>query len=267
VVAKSALNSTLSALDCMVMGSGPPLIYLPGLAPENRRPVGSIRSSELSGMAPYARHFTTYWVGRPIGLTPGTSFGEITAEVADALRETFDEPVSLVGVSTGGSFAQQLAAEHPDIVRRVVLISSGCRLAGEAAHTQRVMIDVVSRRGPRSAVAAYGWDILPAWRGRSLAAAAMWAFGLRLYPGARDTRDFLATLMAELDFDLATLPTITAPTRIINGGRDRFYPPELIEETARLVPGSRVSVHPKRGHIGVVSDRDAVREAIDFLRA
>jgi pimeloyl-ACP methyl ester carboxylesterase len=266
VVTKSALNSTLSALDCMVMGSGPPLIYLPGLAPENCRPIGSIRSGELSGMAPYARHFTTYWLGRPKGLTPGASFAELTAVLADALREKFDEPVSLVGISTGGSFAQQLAAEHPDVVRRAVLISSGCRLDGHAAHTQRVMIDVVARRGPRTAVAAYGWDVLPAWRGRTVAAAAMWAFGLRLYPGARDTRDFLATLMAELDFDLATLPTITAPTLIINGGRDRFYPPALVEETARLIPGARSSVHPKRGHIGVVSDRDAVREAIGFLR-
>ena len=247
------------------MGSGPPLVLLPGLAPENRRPVGSMRTGELNTMAQYADRFTTYWVGRPTGLTPGVTFAEMTAEVADALRGRFGEPVNIVGFSTGGSLAQQLAAEHPDLVRRLVLISTGCRLGAHAAATQRAMIGIVGRHGPRAAVAAFGWDVVPPWRGRSAVAAMMFVTGLRLYPGARDTRDFLATLIAEEAFDLAGLPTIGTPTLIINGGRDRFYEPEVVHETARLIPGSRLVIYPKRGHVGVVSDRAAVAETLAFL--
>jgi pimeloyl-ACP methyl ester carboxylesterase len=114
-------------------------------------------------------------------------------------------------------------------------------------------------------MAAFAWDVVPAWRGRSAAAAAMYLLGLRLYPGARDTNDLLVTLEAEDEFDLRDLPPITAPTLIINGGRDQFYENEIVAETHALIPGSRLSVYPRRGHITVVSDKRALAEAIGFL--
>jgi pimeloyl-ACP methyl ester carboxylesterase len=52
------------------------------------------------------------------------SMAALAAEHADALREAFAEPVDLLGMSTGGSIAQQLAAEHPRVVRRLVLVST-----------------------------------------------------------------------------------------------------------------------------------------------
>ena len=36
--------------------------------------------------------------------------------------------VDVVGTSTGGSIAQQLAADHPETVRRLALLSTACRL-------------------------------------------------------------------------------------------------------------------------------------------
>src|SRR5947207_14957745 len=118
-------------LECLVMGSGPPLVYLPGLAPENGRPTTTgIRNGEIQAMARYTRHFTVYWMGRPTGLARGTSFAEITAITADAMRAEFESPVRVVGNSTGGSIALHLAAEQPDVVDRVALISSGGRLDG-----------------------------------------------------------------------------------------------------------------------------------------
>jgi len=58
-------------------------------------------------------------------------------------------------------------------------------------------------------------------------------------PAARDTTDLLVTLEAEEVFDLSALPTITSPTLIVNGGRDQFYERAVIDETHRLIPGSR----------------------------
>jgi pimeloyl-ACP methyl ester carboxylesterase len=258
---------TLGRLDCLVSGTGPALVLLPGLAPENGRPVGLMRSAEVALIRTFAGSFTTYWVARPTGLPLHTSLGDIAGLTADALRTEFADSVDVLGVSTGGSVAQQLAADDPGLVRRLVLVSTGYRLGATGAALQDRMIDRTASGGPRPLLAAFARELVPPWRGRLLAGAAMYAFGLRLYPGARDLADLAATLRAEAAFDLRTLPTITAPTLIISGGRDRFYEPEVIRETARLIPGSHLEIYPKRGHITVLSDRRAVGAAIAFLAA
>jgi len=97
----------------MVMGSGPPLVLLPGLSPENGRPSGLARNGELQTMAPFAKRFTTYWIGRPSGLRRGTSFGEITAAVAEAISSEFDQPVNVLGISTGGSHRPAASRRAP----------------------------------------------------------------------------------------------------------------------------------------------------------
>ncbi len=257
----------LGRLDCLVAGSGPPLVLLPGLAPENGRPTGLARSGEIQTMHQFSDRFTTYWVGRPENLVPGTTFAELGAATAEALRTEFGQPVDVLGISTGGSLAQQVAAEHPDVVRRLVLMSTGGRLAGYGAATQRAVMNAAEQKSPRQLLAVFAWDFVPPWRGRTVAAAAMYALGLKLYPRATDLRDLQRTLAAEDAFDLRTLPAITAPTLIVHGGKDRFYEADIIRETAALIPNSRVSSHPRRGHITVVSDRRAVREVIGFLSA
>ncbi len=257
----------LGPLECMVAGAGAPLILLPGLSPENGRPVGVIRAGEIQTMRLFSRRFTVYWVGRPVGLVRGATMAELTAVHAQALAQRFDGPVNVVGISTGGALAQQLAAAHPEVVRRLVLISTGSRLGAHGASTQRAMIEVAERGSPRRVMAAYAWDLVPPWHGRSAAAALMYLFGLKLYPRARDVGDLHATLEAEDAFDLRALPTITAPTLVINGGKDRFYELDIIRETARLIPNSRLVIYPNRGHVTVVSDRRAIGEALAFLSA
>jgi pimeloyl-ACP methyl ester carboxylesterase len=261
-----ARSTQLAAVEGMVMGSGPPLVLLPGLAPENGRPTGLARNGELQTMAAYAREFTVYWIGRPAALKRGTTFAELASAIADGIRAEFDQPVRVLGISTGGSLGQQLAADHPELVDRLVLLSSGCRLDGRGATTQREMIEIAARGKPRTVMAAFARDVIPAWRGRTLAAASMYLLGLRLYPGARDTNDLLVTLEAEDRFDLRELPTITAPTLIVNGGRDQFYGAGIVKETHSLIPGSRLSVYPRRGHITVASDKAAIAEITAFLR-
>jgi pimeloyl-ACP methyl ester carboxylesterase len=265
MAAKAITMRRVGGVDRMTMGSGPPLVFLPGLAPENCLPVGSMRNGEIGAMARYADRYTVHWIGRPCDMLVGSTFAEMTDAIAEHIRHVFDEPVRVLGISTGGSFAQQLAAEHPELVERLVLVSTGSRLAGHAARTQQTMIRVASWQRARLLMAAFAWDIVPRWRGRTLAASTMFALGPRLYPGAGDLHDLLATLIAEADFDLRELPTITAPTLIINGGKDKFYERAIVDETAALIPGSRSIVYADKGHIGAVSDKRGLRETLRFL--
>jgi pimeloyl-ACP methyl ester carboxylesterase len=176
-----------------------------------------------------------------------------------------EPPVDVVGVSTGGSIAQQLAADHPDVVRRLVLASTACRLGPLGRSLQRRVAARIRGGAPRQALAVMGAALVPPWRGQLAAAVVAFAFAPRFTRTPTDLDDMATTIEAEDDFDLAALPAIRASTLILAGGRDRFYAPALFEETARLIPGSRLRLFPRRGHITVMSDPGFRRELAAFL--
>jgi pimeloyl-ACP methyl ester carboxylesterase len=265
---KTAIRrSTLGALPSLVGGAGRPLVLLGGLTPENGMPRGIVMRFEYSLISAYANGLEVHWAARPTGLPVGTTLSEIAAITADGIRDQFGgEPVAVLGISTGGSIAQQLAAEHPDVVRRLALMSTGCRLDPETRESQR-RLAAMAQRGDRAAVfTEYGRDLVPPFRGQTLAGLSMRLIGPRIYTGVGDLSDLAMTLHAEDTFDLTDLPTIKAPTLIIAGGRDRFYSQATLRETVRLIPSSRLSLYARRGHVTLLSDRRAIAEAASFCR-
>jgi hypothetical protein len=53
---------------------------------------------------------------------------------------------------------------------------------------------------------------------------------------------------------------------LVAGGRDRFYTPDLFQETAERIPGARLALYQRKGHAGVITHKPAIREIITFLR-
>ncbi len=256
-------ESSLGTLPCLVAGSGPPLVLLAGLMPEAGVSAGSLRRMLGSSMRPWVRDRQVFCVNRRPGLPRGMTMAALAAEHAQALRDGFDEPVDVLGASTGGSIAQQLGAEHPDVVRRLVLVSTGCRLGPYAKLVQRQIAARVRAGATRQAAAVMAGALVPPAL-RLPAACLGWLLAPRLFSES-GLQDMATTIEAEDEFDLARLPTVPAPTLLVGGGRDRFYDRELFEQTARLIPGCLLEIHPKRGHITVLSDPRAVAQIRGFL--
>jgi pimeloyl-ACP methyl ester carboxylesterase len=256
-----ARESSLGIFPCLVAGSGPPLVSLAGLTPEAG--VSALRRMHESAMRPWAQGREVFYVNRRPGLPRGMSMAALAAEHAQAMREAFDQPVDLMGASTGGSIAQQLAAEHPDVVRRLALVSTGCRLGPHAKLIQRQIAARVRAGATRQAGAVMAGALAPA-AVRFPAACLGWLQAPSLFSKS-GLQDMATTIEAEDDFDLARLPTVRAPTILVGGGRDRFYDAELFEQTARLIPGCVLEMHPQRGHITVLSDPRAVAQIRGFL--
>lgn len=258
-------ETTLGDYPCLVAGSGPPLILLAGLSPDAGVAHGAMRRTHESEMKAWARSRTVYYCNRRPGLPAGLTMSALAAEQAVALRESFAGPVDVLGSSTGGSIAQQLAAEHPDVVRRLALLSTACRLGPVGRRDQRRVAARLRAGALRRAGAVGGAALTPPGPARPVAAVLGWWLGPRVMgPGAADT---IAIIDAEDAFDLARLPAITAPTVLVAGGRDRFYSRELFEETARLIPGCRLELFARRGHVTVATDRRAIATILGFLGA
>ena len=191
---------------------------------------------------------------------------ELAQEHADAIRSLAEGPIDVAGISTGGSIAQQLAADHPDVVDRLVLLCTACRLGPEGRALQRRVAARIRAGAPRKALAVMAAGLVPPGRGQAAAGAVAWLAGPRLLARGDDLADMATTIEAEDAFDLATCRgPIRAPTLILAGSEDHFYSPDLFAETARLIPGSRLRVFEGRGHITVTGHPDWAREIERFL--
>jgi pimeloyl-ACP methyl ester carboxylesterase len=261
-------RGNLGRLPYLAMGAGPPLLFLGGLSPVAGVPAGGSGRMERASLAPFAAAGRrAFHLNRRAGLTRGMTMAELAAEHADAIRGAFGEPVDVVGVSTGGSIAQQLAADHPDTVRRLVLVSTACRLAGEGKRLQRRAAARIRAGAERRALGVIGAALVPPGPLQVPAALLAAAIGPRpLSGGAADLSDLATTIEAEDGFDLARCAgTIQAPTLIVAGADDRFYPRELFAETAALIPGSRLELIAGRGHITVMWGRRYPALTVGFL--
>jgi pimeloyl-ACP methyl ester carboxylesterase len=256
----------LGNYPCLVVGAGPPLVVLAGLEPQAGVAPGPMRGSHEAAARLWARGRQVFYLNRRPGMAPGATMSDVAAEHADALRVGFDGRVDVLGMSTGGSIAQQLAAQHPDLIRRLVPVSTGCRLGADARSMQRRVGARVRAGALRQACALFSADLAPRGPLELVAGLGGWLLG----PGivSEDGLHDMATMIeAEDEFDLAGLPPITAPTLLVAGGRDRFYGPGLLADTAALIPDCHVEIHPGFGHVTVLWYPKAIAQVFAFLGA
>jgi pimeloyl-ACP methyl ester carboxylesterase len=248
----------------LTVGGGRPLLMLPGLSPDHRRPAGMALRMELQQVRAYAASRRVWWVQRPQDLEPGSTMAGIAAAYATTARQLFDGPVDVVGFSTGGSVGLQLAADHPDVVRRLALVSSACHLGPDGRMAQARIAQLV--RGGRRREAS---GVLMSMLGSSAPARrALDLTGRLLAPVLMggDLDDMVATIDAEDVFDATPrLPGITAPMLVVGGAEDRFYDVDLFVQTANGVPDGHVFLHPGKGHAGAMSSPLTSEEVLRFL--
>ena len=259
-------RGVVGRLPFLAIGTGAPMLYIGGLSFQAGVEAAGTEWMNASLLEPFAKRRRVLFVNRRSGLPRGMSMAELAAEHAGAIRSLEVGPVDVAGLSTGGSIAQQLAADHPDVVDRLVLLCTACRLGPEGRTLQRRVAARIRRGARRRALAVTMAGLVPPKRGQVVAGALGWLAGPRLLAGGDDLADMATTIEAEDAFDLATCPSpIRAPTLILAGSEDRFYTPELFAETARLIPDSRLRVFEGRGHVTVARHPEWTREIERFI--
>ncbi|WP_040798742.1 alpha/beta fold hydrolase [Nocardia higoensis] len=247
-------------LPYRALGSGPPLVFLRWFTPDHANPTGMMRKAEIGTLAPLALHRRVCAINRAPGMRAGVTMAEIADDHAAALRATYGSPVDVLGISSGGSLALQLALDHPDVVRRLVVAASASRLEDRARSSQLRYAEAAAagRRGLHHMSAGTG-----IMRGR-VDKAVMWLLDPLVRP--HDPADMLAFVLAEDSFDVTDrLPTLTAPTLVIGGELDTFYSTASFRRTADRIPDSRLVIIPGAGHMGAINHPRFAAEVIAFL--
>ncbi|KOG61691.1 MULTISPECIES: alpha/beta fold hydrolase [Streptomyces] len=229
----------------------------------------------VDGLA--ARRQVIAFDNRGVGASGGSTPDTIEAMARDAvlfIRALGFEQVDLLGLSMGGFIAQVIAAEEPQLVRRVVLAGTGPAggpgIDKVTALTLRdILKGFLTRKDPKQFLFFTDTE-----HGRREAR----AFLKRLKERTSD-RDraisltsFRAQLKAIHRWGLqapADLSRIHQPVLVANGESDRMVPSEnTLDLAARLPRSELVPLYPDAGHGAIFQfHNEFVARALAFLEA
>jgi len=224
----------------------PPLVLVHGAggsrldwAPELRR-------------LPGARVIALDLPGHGESTTPGRdtidAYGRDVVALLDALA--IDRAI-LVGHSMGGAIAQQVALDWPERVAGLVLLGTGSKLPVDPALPDRIVTE------PDAAL-----DWLVEWAWHPSAAPELKAQGRQMFASApRDVArdDYRACQRFDTRERLAQ---IAAPTLVIGGEDDRMVPLKFSRTLAERIPGARLVVIERAGHMFPLEQPQQVATAI-----
>jgi pimeloyl-ACP methyl ester carboxylesterase len=239
-------------------GEGPVLLLVHGIAGscENWREVIEPLAARHTVIAP---DFPGHGSSDPGG--GDYSIGALAAGLRDLLLALGHERATVVGHSLGGGVAMQLAYQFPEMVERLVLVSSG-GLGPEVSPVLRaaalpgadLFISVTAGAGRRvGSAVGRGLTAVGLRPGADLAEIAR---GYASLDDARRRAAFLDTLRAVVGTggqrvaagDRLYLAE-AVPVLIVWGARDSIIPVRHGEDAARAIPGSRLEVFEDVGHL------------------
>jgi pimeloyl-ACP methyl ester carboxylesterase len=200
-------------LHCEVRGQGRPLLLILGLGGDISEYTALI--DELAQTRQVIA-FDNRGAGRSEKPDVPYSIELMAADTARLVRGLDIPRLSVLGISLGGRIAMELTIGHPDLVDRLILVSTSPR-------------------------------VIPSWRRRWL-----WPLlaGMHLrsrYPQPRYA--FMRQLRASTGYDATPrLREIAVPTLILHGRRDRTAPLYVAEEMHQAIPGSEMLTFPG-GHL------------------
>jgi pimeloyl-ACP methyl ester carboxylesterase len=260
----------LNRIPFVKTGSGPaPIVVLNGGQAFVRRPTPARAQRDAERIArllPAGR--SVYVLGYDPAPSADYSIGTIVRDVAQILREEIG-PATVIGVSFGGFVAARLAADHPDLVKELILMVSAHRFSPEGRRSIDRQIACAWAGDFEGFLDEFGLVFRRPWLN--------WLIRLRFRrerTRLQETMNDPAVIVRGLnavageDFgdDPSWLARIAAPTLIVGATRDRFFDVASLEETARLIPSARLHLFENETHmLPVERARDVTKVVTRFL--
>jgi len=221
-----------------------------------------------------AKHRVITFDNRGVGASSGSTPNTIEAMAKDAvafIRALDLDQVDLLGFSMGGMIAQVIAADEPQLVRKLILAGTG-PAGGEGIKRVTRLSHLDTLRGLVT-----------------LQDPKQFLFFTRTSNGRRACKEFLARLKERTEnrdkaislrsygaqlkaihrwgkAQPVDLSVIHQPVLVANGGSDRIVPTTNSVDLARRLPHSDLVVYPDAGHGGIFQfHEEFVAKALEFF--
>jgi pimeloyl-ACP methyl ester carboxylesterase len=257
-VESATVQAGAHRLHYLAEGKGPALLILPGLLS-----TAADAAPLMASLAPDRRVFALDLLGQGRSDKPDIDYtiAQHSAAVIAFLEQQGGAPTDILGVSLGGWIALDVAAKRPDLVRRLILASSGglrfeTDLAPESfapqTPEQLSQLLAIQSAKPPSAIPGFIVDDILRNLKRSERAALRTARSMITWREAYDGR----------------LGTIRVPTLVYWGRLDRVIPLSVGRRLAAGIPNARLAVSDDCGHLAVLECKQGFLHAAQaFLDA
>jgi 3-oxoadipate enol-lactonase len=261
-VAEARIAGTTIHYD--VRGKGPAVLFLHAF------PLNLTQWDEQA-QALEASHRVVRFDARGFG---GTSPGdglltmERIADDAAALLDHLEIPSATVcGLSMGGYAAFAFVRRHPSRLKALVLADTRATPdSEEGRRTRAEQADRVRKEGPPAIADAFLPKLVGETTHKERPQVVARVREMILGGSSRGIADALAGLAARAD-SRPTLREVRVPTLVVCGAEDALTPVADSEAIQAGIPGSRLVVIPRAGHLSNVEDPPAFTAALKELLA
>lgn len=198
-----------------------------------------------------SKNYMIYMMSRKTGLPEGYTTRDMSEDYATVIRDEFDGgPLDVMGVSYGGLIAQHLAADHPELIRRLVIAMAAYQLCDEGKKVDMRFAELLSEGKRRAAFRSLSPVIDGGGIKNRFFKFFMGLLGPLMLSKPANPTDLLVEAKAEIMHDSKNrLAEIKVPTLVIGGDSDYYFPVELYRETAAGIPNAKLVLYEGKGHM------------------
>lgn len=249
-------------------GNGDPVLLLAAQSMP-----GAMWANQVKALAPHFRTITLD--SRGVGETdlppePVYTMAQMADDAAALVRQLKFTRAHVVGLSMGGTVAQELALRHPQLVRSLVLVSTWAKTDARFTQVIESWTSLASRVPieERYRHVFYPWVFSPTFfeKKDNVEAAFRGALAYQHQTKAEAMERQARGIYIWNGSRVPKLGTIKAPTLIVAGKDDILTPPDVARALSKLIKRSRLTLMPG-GHLLILEQAEAFNRAlIRFLK-
>ena len=224
---------------------------------------GFIKSHRL-----LTKEYTVFLIGRRPNLPEDYLMDKMADDYAQMIRREFKGPVDVMGISTGGQISHYLGADHPDTVRKLVIISAAYRLSERGVEMERKSAEYFKQGKYGKSLAVIMDLVFSSGLKRSIIKLFTQLVGEKMLGEIEYPNDFLAEIRADREMNFKDrLKDIKVPTLIICGELDIGYTVDDVRMTAEGIPDAELILYKGYGHNLTFSNMEQVqKDILEFLK-
>ena len=208
----------------------------------------------------YAEQIPALWRFGPVMIADHTRDNSMTA-IARRILAAAPPRFALAGLSMGGYIAFEIVRQAPERVAKLALLDTGARSDTPEQTERRKIVIGLARSGRYAEVPDIAFPVYVHRDRHGDAALKRVVRSMAEDTGAQAFLRQQQAIIGRPD-SRPGLAAISCPTLVLVGDGDEATPPELAREIAAGVPGSRLVLIPRSGHLSTLEQPEAVTQAL-----